>query len=141
MRPLTLPAILLTSHYAVSGTPKPKFALQNKSLVGVVMSIIASTVQNSCHRHLASLESYTMPSGPYFARIICPHYTSECFIYLALAMVTTPPGSTINTTMAMALLFTCTNLALTAENTREWYVRKFGQASVEKRWKMIPLLY
>jgi 3-oxo-5-alpha-steroid 4-dehydrogenase 3 len=62
-------------------------------------------------------------------------------IYLALAIVAAPRGQLLNTTISAALLFTATNLAITAESTRLWYSEKFGADKIKKRWRMMPFLY
>lgn len=76
-----------------------------------------------------------------FSRIICPHYTAECIIYLSLALLGAPEGETVNKTLLSAVIFVAVNLGVTASTTRKWYKEKFGEAAVQGKWNMIPLIY
>jgi 3-oxo-5-alpha-steroid 4-dehydrogenase 3 / polyprenol reductase len=100
--------------------------------------LIASGVQYDCHEHLASLKGYTVPPHPIFHRVLCPHYTAECAIYLALSFLAAPRGEMINKTVLSGFLFVIINLGITAHNTKQWYKTKFGEESVRGKWKMIP---
>lgn len=112
-----------------------------KTFLAVPLFLLASKVQHDCHVYLSSLEKYTLPDHLLFRRVLCPHYTSECMIYLALAIVAAPRGRLLNTTISTALLFTSTNLAITAESTRVWYSGKFGGNKIKERWRMVPFFY
>lgn len=112
-----------------------------KTSFSIPLFLLASRIQHDCHKYLSSLEKYTLPEHPFFWRVLCPHYTSECMIYLALAIVASPRGQLLNTTISTALLFTASNLAITAELTRLWYSEKFGADKIKKRWRMVPFLY
>jgi 3-oxo-5-alpha-steroid 4-dehydrogenase 3 len=103
--------------------------------------LYGSIAQHSCHTYLASLKKYSLPQGRLFRSIISPHYTSECLIYLGLAIVGAPRGQLLNKTIATALFFEVINLGITAETTRVWYSEKFGAKSIEGRWRMIPYVY
>jgi len=103
--------------------------------------IIASGVQHDCHKYLASLQKYTLPTHPAFQRLICPHYTAECLIYLSLALIAAPEGELMNKTILTALIFVTVNLGVTADASKEWYEAKFGKESVAGRWRMIPLIF
>jgi len=98
-------------------------------------------MQNDCHRYLASLKKYSLPSHPAFASIICPHYTAECAIYLSLTVLAAPKGAIINQTLLTALIFVVVNLGISADLSRKWYVEEFGAKSVGERWRMIPYLW
>ena len=112
-----------------------------KTFLAVPLFLLASKIQHDCHEYLSSLEKYTLPEHPFFRQVLCPHYTSECMIYLALAILAAPRGQLLNTTLSTTLLFTATNLAITAESTRLWYSGKFGADKIKKRWRMVPVLY
>jgi 3-oxo-5-alpha-steroid 4-dehydrogenase 3 len=101
----------------------------------------ASLNQSILHRHLRSLKKYTMPTHPTFDRIAAPHYTCECLIYLALAVLSRPNGSYMNHTMATALVFVVVNLGISADGTRKWMEAKFGDGNVPARWRMIPYVW
>jgi len=99
--------------------------------------------QNWCHRYLASLKKYSVPSQGRFQILVCPHYTFECLIYLAMAVAGTPSRgpTTWNRTMLWAVLFIASNLAMTARGTRRWYAEKFGEKSVSGKWTMFPYVF
>jgi 3-oxo-5-alpha-steroid 4-dehydrogenase 3 len=112
-----------------------------RTLIAVPMFLIASGVQNECHKHLASLKKYTLPRQFWFQWVVCPHYTSECLIYLAIAIAVAPQGQMLNRTVLAGLGFVASNLAVTADSTRKWYIEKFGIEKVAGRWRMIPYVY
>ncbi len=112
-----------------------------KSIIGVPLFITGSIAQNYCHVYLASLKKYSVPQGKMFTSIISPHYTSECVIYLGIAIVAAPIGQILNKSIAVALFFEVINLGITAESTREWYGQRFGPESVQGRWRMFPYVY
>ncbi|KFY23945.1 hypothetical protein V493_05550 [Pseudogymnoascus sp. VKM F-4281 (FW-2241)] len=112
-----------------------------KTIIGVPLFILGSIAQNTCHTYLASLKKYSLPEEGLFRGIISPHYTSECVIYLGLAIVGAPPGQPLNKTIATVLFFEVINLSITAESTRVWYGEKFGAKSIEGRWRIFPYVY
>jgi 3-oxo-5-alpha-steroid 4-dehydrogenase 3 len=115
--------------------------LTPRTLVGGLLFLFASYKQNEFHRHLASLKKYTLPTKGWFRYIICPHYTSECLVYVAMSIITAPRGSLVNRTVLCGLVFAAGNIGLTAHGTKRWYADKFGADKVAGRWKMIPLVY
>lgn len=112
-----------------------------KTAPASVLFFLACYSQNKCHRYLASLKKYTLPDKGSFRRLVCPHYTYECLLYVALAMAAAPPGKTFNKTMLSGLLFIVVNLSITANTTKTWYAGKFGQDKVAGKWRIIPFLY
>jgi 3-oxo-5-alpha-steroid 4-dehydrogenase 3 / polyprenol reductase len=134
-----------------------------KTFIATLLFILASGFQHDCHAYLASLKSsgkdkkdgdsaarkssskeqdtYQLPTHPAFSSLIAPHYTAECVIYLALAILAAPSGAWLNGTLACALVFVVVNLGVTAQGTREWYLRRFGKEGVEGRWRMIPFIF
>ena len=103
--------------------------------------MLASGKQNECHAHLASLKKYTLPKEGLFKYFLCPHYTCECLLYVALSVAAAPPGQSFNKTVLAGLLFVTVNLGATAYGTKKWYVEKFGAEQVGKRWMMIPYVW
>jgi len=87
------------------------------------------------------LPKYTLPSTPIFNSIVCPHYTAECVIYAALAILAAPRGTWVNRTIFCVLVFVLVNLGVTATTTKKWYAQRFGKEKVENRWKIIPGIY
>src|SRR6187402_1645134 len=107
---LNLPgALSLTKGGALLEISKPSM----KTFVAVPIFILASGIQHDCHEHLASLKKYTLPQHYWFQSVVCPHYTSECLIYLAIAIVAAPPGQLLNKTVLAGLGFVASNLAVT----------------------------
>ena len=102
---------------------------------------MASGLQHDCHHYLFSLDKYTLPTHPIFNRIVSPHYTTECAIYLSLALLAAPSGELVNKTLLSCLCFVAVNLGVTAGTSKEWYMQKFGEESVRNKWRMIPGVY
>ncbi|KAI4171522.1 MAG: hypothetical protein LQ348_006922, partial [Seirophora lacunosa] len=109
-----------------------------RTMMSIPLFILASGVQHDCHTYLASLPKYTLPDHPIFHTMVCPHYTAESAIYLALAILGAPRGAWMNQTIATAFVFVAVNLAVTAAATKKWYMKKFGKEKVDYRWTMIP---
>jgi 3-oxo-5-alpha-steroid 4-dehydrogenase 3 / polyprenol reductase len=84
---------------------------------------------------------YKLPTHPAFQPLVCPHYTAECFIYLSMAIVATPAGAWINGTLVCALVFVTVNLAVTADGTKRWYEKRFGEEAVKGKWRMFPVVW
>lgn len=109
--------------------------------MAVTLFLLASTVQHECHKHLASLKKYTLPENRFFQSVICPHYTAECIIYVAIAIGSAPKGRVMNRTVLAGLSFVVSNLGVTADSTRKWYVEKFGEENLNGRRRLVPLIY
>ncbi|PYH43254.1 putative 3-oxo-5-alpha-steroid 4-dehydrogenase [Aspergillus saccharolyticus JOP 1030-1] len=112
-----------------------------RTFVFLPIFLLASGLQHDGHHYLFSLKKYTLPTHPLFHSLVCPHYTAECVVYLALAFLAAPQGELVNKTIVAALVFVALNLGLTAANTRRWYMQKFGQDSMRGKWNMIPGIY
>jgi 3-oxo-5-alpha-steroid 4-dehydrogenase 3 / polyprenol reductase len=112
-----------------------------RTILCLPLFMIASGIQNDCHRYLASLPKYTLPDHPIFHRMVCPHYFMECLIYLSLSLLAAPKGQILNKTIFTTLLFTTVNLGLVAKGAKDWSIKKFGREKVEPRWRMIPGLW
>ncbi|KAK5990053.1 Polyprenol reductase 1-like protein [Cladobotryum mycophilum] len=122
-------------------SPQGVQILTPRNLFGIAVFFFAWFKQSQFHRHLASLKKYTLPSDSWFQYIVCPHYTTECLLYLGLAFVAAPPGSLFNKSVLCGLAFVASNLGATAHGTKQWYASKFGTDQVAPRWKMIPFVF
>lgn len=122
-------------------SPKPVTLVSTKVPTALAVYCIAMAKQNECHKYLASLKKYTLPTEGWFRYLICPHYTCECLIYLAIAFIAAPDGSLFNVSVLCGLLFVVVNLGATANGTKQWYAGKFGADKVAGRWSMIPFLF
>ncbi|KAL2848120.1 hypothetical protein BJY01DRAFT_212309 [Aspergillus pseudoustus] len=112
-----------------------------RTLFCLPIFILASGIQHDCHHYLYSLKKYTLPTHPMFSKLVCPHYTAECMIYLSIALLAAPKGEIVNKTVLSALAFVTVNLGITASTTRQWYRQKFGEEAVRGKWNMIPIIY
>lgn len=112
-----------------------------KTFVAVPIFLVASGIQHDCHVYLASLKKYTFPDHQLFRVVVCPHYTCEILIYLAIAIVAAPKGQVLNSTVLSGVGFVVSNLGVTADSTRKWYAEKFGAEKVAGRWRMVPFIY
>ncbi|RGP59021.1 hypothetical protein FLONG3_11311 [Fusarium longipes] len=122
-------------------SPHQSFRIPRRLPSASALFLVAYFKQNQCHRHLASLKKYTLPNEGWFKYIICPHYTSECLVYLAIAWIAAPHGQLLNKSVLGALVFVAVNLGATAKGTKAWYEQKFGADKVAGRWLMIPPVY
>lgn len=112
-----------------------------KSFVAIPLFIFASGIQHDSHYYLSTLKKYTLPDELFFGAIVCPHYTMECLVYLAIAIAAAPQGHFINKTIFSGLVFVAVNLGVTAQITKEWYAEKFGKEKVQSKWVMFPFIY
>ncbi|KAH8708511.1 hypothetical protein GQ44DRAFT_731474 [Phaeosphaeriaceae sp. PMI808] len=107
--------------------------------------LTAHVLQHSYHAYLYRLRTenkgYQLPSHPFFPDLLCPHYTCEIAIYVFMSFLAAPEGRLVSWTLMTGMIFVVTNLGVTANATKEWYVRKFGQDKVGHRRKMIPLIW
>ena len=110
-------------------------------MLAIPLFFFASGMQHDCHAYLASLPKYTLPVHSAFTQVICPHYTAECVIYVALAILGAPPGKIVNGTVLTILVWVVANLGATANMTRDWTAKKFGPESVSGKWRMIPYMW
>ncbi|KAB5570083.1 hypothetical protein GE09DRAFT_957593 [Coniochaeta sp. 2T2.1] len=110
------------------------------TVIATLVYLFAATSQFQCHRHLAGLKKYSLPTSGAFRFLMCPHYFFECLLYLAMAVAGAPKGALCNRTLLCSVLFAGCNLGVTAGVTGKWYKEKFGADTV-KRWNMIPLVY
>ncbi|CAG8951586.1 hypothetical protein HYFRA_00007502 [Hymenoscyphus fraxineus] len=112
-----------------------------RTTIAIPLFAYGSIVQHICHKHLASLKKYSLPQHPFFKSTVTPHYACECLIYLAIAIAAAPDGKFLNGTVLAGLAFVVSNLAVTADSTRKWYVENFGSKKLAGRWRMIPHIY
>lgn len=121
-----------------------------RTILGVLIFILASGIQHDCHAYLASLKQiskgenkseYKLPDHPAFNLSLTPHYFAECLIYTSLSILAAPQGEWLNWTFVTALVFVAVNLGVTADGTRKWYREKFGAEAVARRARMIPSVY
>jgi len=137
---------LLISSVSLTQTGPQKGSLElstpsMKTFIASLIFVLASGIQHDCHKYLASLKKYTIPQRFCFQWVVCPHYTCECLIYGSIAMIAAPKGQILNKTILAGLGFVASNLAVTADSTRNWYIERFGIEKVAGRWRMVPYIY
>ncbi|KAI9653752.1 MAG: hypothetical protein M1821_006947 [Bathelium mastoideum] len=148
------PALLSLKTFHITDLRLPAPTL--RTFLTLPVFLLASGAQNDAHRYLASLRApsakkpstpasappvYKLPEHPLFHRIVCPHYTAEGIIYVALAVIAAPEGRWVNGTLTCAMLFAVANLAVTADGAKRWYEARFGEGSVRGKWRMIPFVF
>lgn len=143
------PAILQTHKLSVNDLTLTGPTL--RTIIGVLIFILASGMQHDCHAYLASLKKtakggeskseYKLPDHPAFNISLTPHYFAECLIYASLSILAAPQSGWVNWTFVAALFFVAVNLGVTADGTRKWYREKFGTEAVSGRARMIPSVY
>jgi len=134
---------------SATGTPKSRTAATLGAVLAyafhspaatfaTLLFVAASLAQNRAHAHLFSLKTYQIPPSSLFAYVWCPHYTAEVVIYICFALLAAPQGQWFNRTMLAAVVFVAGNLAVTANGTREWYVKRFGPEQASGRARLVP---
>jgi len=108
------------------------------STFATLLFVAASLAQNRAHAHLFSLKTYQIPPSALFTYVWCPHYTAEIVIYICFALLAVPEGQWFNRTMVAAIVFVGGNLAVTANGTREWYIKRFGSEKAKGRARLVP---
>lgn len=116
------------------------FLGKRRVLLGFCMFLVASLMQHLAHAHLASLPKYSLPRHWLFRKLIAPHYTAECGIYLGLAMITASDQHIYNPILFSMVLLTTVNLSITAHDTKGWMMAKFRGAEKEIRKKYCMFL-
>jgi len=110
------------------------------------MFVMASNWQHQCHAYLASLPKYTLPTHPFFNKLVCPHYTFEAAIYLALALMGAPMAGgpaamqilPLNYTMMCVVVWVIAQLGCVASETKKWSEEKFGKEKMAGKNLIIP---
>ena len=137
----------LATGMAVWAAPSPpeQNVLGWKMAILVPAILVAHVLQHTYHAYLYGLRTqnkgYQLPSHPLFPNLVCPHYTCEIAIYVFMSFLAAPEGQLVNWTWVCAAVFVVSNLAVTAEGTRQWYADKFGAARISGRKRMIPWVW
>ncbi|KAK9239866.1 hypothetical protein V1525DRAFT_396996 [Lipomyces kononenkoae] len=103
----------------------------------IIIYLLAAFTQYAAHDQLSKLKKYSPPPPTMlFKYLVCPHYTAEVVIYLAVARICgfTPANISV-------VVWTAVNLGASAEQSRKFYIKKFGAHSVEEKWNLIPFVF
>jgi 3-oxo-5-alpha-steroid 4-dehydrogenase 3 / polyprenol reductase len=116
------------------------------SIILILMFVIASYLQRSCHRILANLRpdssyDYVLPKEGWFLYLACPHYFFEILIYLSMVLIQAGQSITLNFLLAVTIC----NLTITARKVSSWYRSQFIRDSnriitTHFRYAIIPFV-
>lgn len=106
----------------------------------LVFFVYVSLHQFRCNVILARLKrihfpQYVVPSGDWFDWLLCPLYTCEIGIYLALVGTT----GALHPTLLYVFIWVLTNQSVSAYNAQRWY--KDRHPSHQPKWVLIPYLW
>lgn len=101
----------------------------------VIIFILGSILQSSSHYHLSTLVKYSLPTFSLFQITACPHYFAEIIIYSSLLLIT---PTDLRPTVILLVLWIVVNLTVSAEQTLQFYRKKFKNAP---SYAIIPYLY
>lgn len=127
----------------IEGPAREPTSMATALLVPAILT--AHVLQHTYHAYLYRLRTenkgYQLPSHPLFPDLLCPHYTCETAIYIFMSFLSAPAGRQISWTCFCGMIFVATNLAVTANGTKNWYIEKFGKEKVGSRKRMVPWLW
>ncbi|KAK9488322.1 hypothetical protein V1527DRAFT_401802 [Lipomyces starkeyi] len=105
--------------------------------IAIIMYLVAAFAQYTAHDQLSRLKKYSPPPPTMlFKHLVCPHYTAEVVIYLAVAWICGFTRANV-----AVLVWTAVSLGTSAEQSRKFYVEKFGAKAVEGKWNLVPLVF
>ena len=114
-------------------------------VTGALLFMLSSIGQFLSHLALTSLRSEDFqwkypPPEHLFKYLVCPHYFFEVAIYVSFWLL-----NSLSFPLCYALLWTFTNLSISATNTMEWYSKTFPIEHatcqcISKRWAIFPCL-
>ncbi len=90
-----------------------------------------TTTEEARHRDRA----YFIPRSPLFAIVSCPNFLGEMIEWLGFSM-----ASGFSLPSVAFLAYTAGNLIPRAIAHHEWYLRKFDDYPIERKWAVIPLV-
>ncbi|KAK9492143.1 hypothetical protein V1508DRAFT_419793 [Lipomyces doorenjongii] len=105
--------------------------------IAIIMYLVAALAQYTTHDQLSRLKKYSLtPPTMLFKHLVCPHYTAEVVIYLAVAWICGFTQANV-----AVLVWTAVSLGTSAEQSRKFYVEKFGAKAVEGKWNLVPFVF
>ncbi|KAL2916287.1 hypothetical protein HK105_204043 [Polyrhizophydium stewartii] len=155
-----MPPTLLIEGAAAAAAHRPAAAHPAAVAVAVAQFVVGSVVQNRVHAQLASMRrklgsgtaaaaaetrdaaqppklKYPLPTGPLFALVACPHYTSEIVIYLSFFGL----SGFSDLSAAIVAVFVATGLFLTADQQYNWYMRMYPKDAPPGWKRIIPFVF
>lgn len=79
--------------------------------------------------------TYYIPYSPFFTYVSCPNFAGEILEWFGFAM-----ASQFSLPSVAFLVYVIANLVPRAVAHHEWYLRKFDDYPVERRWAVIPFI-
>jgi hypothetical protein len=86
-------------------------------------------------QHHHNRGAYYVPRSPLFAIVSCPNFLGEIIEWFGYSM-----ASTFSLPSVAFFAYTACNLIPRAVAHHEWYLRKFDDYPIERKWAVIPLV-
>ena len=115
------------------------FGWTEVSLVAFFLILQVDQFQN--HRHLASLQKYSLPTFRFFKYVSCAHYMDEVLIYGTIALIVNRKLQNLDVfdiNYFLAFLFVFVNLAISSRETHKFYRSKFN--SFRTPFSIVPFI-
>mmetsp|Transcript_15325 Transcript_15325/g.27833 ORF Transcript_15325/g.27833 Transcript_15325/m.27833 type:complete len:328 (-) Transcript_15325:197-1180(-) len=95
------------------------------------------TLQPLLHQQQATSQPHTyyIPYSPFFTYISCPNFAGEILEWFGFAL-----ASQFSLPSVAFFVYTASNLIPRAVAHHEWYLRKFDNYPVERKWAVIPFV-
>lgn len=87
------------------------------------------------HHHQHRQRAYRIPRSPLFARVSCPNFLGEIVEWFRYSM-----ASGFSLPSVAFLLYTSSNLIPRGIAHHEWYLRKFDDYPIERKWAVLPYI-
>ncbi|KAK9381458.1 uncharacterized protein V2V93DRAFT_391157 [Kockiozyma suomiensis] len=134
---LAVSCAILCDSLQNSINPSPNALSLSSCSVAFVLYLTAARAQYSAHKQLASLKKYSPPPPTFlFKYLVCPHYTAEIVVYISIAVICDFSSATV-----AVIIWTIVNLGASAEQSRAFYVDKFGEKVVDGKYNIIPFVF
>ncbi|KAL3799483.1 hypothetical protein ACHAW5_000591 [Stephanodiscus triporus] len=92
-----------------------------------------TTRRHRRHRQHHRQRAYHIPRSPLFARVSCPNFLGEIIEWFGYSM-----ASGFSLPSVAFLLYTMSNLIPRGIAHHEWYLRKFDDYPIERKWAVLP---
>ncbi|KAJ2497590.1 hypothetical protein IWW47_003605 [Coemansia sp. RSA 2052] len=93
--------------------------------------------QDAIHGSDSRAGAYAIPIGDLFLYVSCPHFLCEILIYVSIWMVTACQA----TTLLWVVGWTAVNLGITARESQQWYLARFGARYPSDRRVLVPFVW
>lgn len=107
----------------------------------VIFFLMLQVDQFQNHRHLASLQKYSVPTFGFFKYVSCAHYMDEVLIYGTIALIVNRKVQSLDVfdiNYLFSFLFVLVNLAISSRETHKFYRANFS--SFKTPFSIIPFI-